>query len=305
MPSFKKMSSFGLQMQVSRISSFLSEKYDELLLGYFTNLTNVTYFNLAGRITRLGKFFPLQLFQQVAPVAAELNAKQEEQKLNQLFAEATKYLTIFSLPIFIYIFAFADLIMTTWVGEGYAVSAYLIRILALGQAVNLLISAPGNSIIPNLGMPKYLMYEGIISLAVNLVLSFILIKYYGIVGAAIGTTLATLISSVYIYITSSKYFKEPSLMFALKMYLKPLVISVFGAAISFILYHFILLRINTPSNRIWGITFLAGSGLLFAGFYLLVLRQAKYLNERDYDNLRRLINIINPFKKKLKGENEN
>jgi len=297
MPSFKKMSVFGLQMQVSRLAGFLSEKYDEMLLGYFSTLNNVTFFNLAGRVSRLGRFFPLQLFQQVAPIAAELNAREEESKLSLLFLEASKYLTIFSLPIFIFIFAFANLIMITWVGDGYFISAHLLRILVLGQIVNLLISAPGNSIIPNLGFPKFLMYEGIINLAINLVVSFLLIKYYGIVGAAIGTTIAIVISSAYLYITSAKYFKEPPFAFMMKTYLKPVIISIVSAAFAFALYHYGLRSLSFTINRPVGVIYLAVCGLIFLCLYALILLRSKYLDEHDYSNLRKLKYILNPFKK--------
>jgi len=296
--SFRSMSTFGLQMQVSRISAFISEKYDEFLLGYFSTLNNVTYFNLANRVTRLGKFFPLQLFQQVAPVAAELNARSDEQKLNELFYEATKYISVFSIPIFIYIFAFADLIITTWMGSGYTTSIYLLRILAIGQIINLLVSAPGNSIIPNLGVPKYLMYESIISLVINLIVSFILIKYYGILGAAIGATVSAFIASFYIFFTSVKYFKESPVSFFLKSYLKPLVICSAGCLISLGLYYLIL-RLNLlTSNRLNGIILIIVTGGIMSLFYIVVLLRTKYLNERDRDNLAKLIKIINPFKKR-------
>jgi O-antigen/teichoic acid export membrane protein len=296
--AFKKMSSFGLQMQVSRISGFLTEKYDELLLGYFSTLNNVTFFNLAGRITRLGKFFPLQLFQQVAPVAAELNAKEESAKLSLLFNQASKYLTIFSLPIFVFIFAFSDLIMVTWVGEGYSMSAYLLRILAAGQVINLMISAPGNSIIPNLGVPKYSMYEGLIGLAINLVLSYVLIKYYGIVGAAIGSTVSTIISAAYIYFTSAKYFSENIVKFSLRTYSKPVIISLFSGAAAYALYAFALVKYQPAHGRAIGIAYMLITGTVFSAIYLLLVFRMNYLDENDRSNLRKLGAILNPLKKK-------
>lgn len=296
--SFKSMGALGLQMQVSRFSGFLTEKYDEFLLGHFTSLGNVTFFNLAGRVTRLGRFFPLQLFSQVAPVAAELNAKDQSDKLTDLFKEAAKYLTIFSLPIFMYIIFFADLIFTTWVGSGYEISVYLLRILAAGQVINLLISAPGNSIIPNLGIPKYLMYEGLISLAINLVLSFLLIKYYGIIGAAIGTTVSTIIASSYIYFTSIKFFRQNDLSFFAAIYLKPILISLAGACLSYFTYWAVMQAKVFPVNRLSGIVFLLLTAGLLSLFYITVLWKTKYLNERDRENLAKLITIINPFKKK-------
>lgn len=296
--TFRSMGSFGLQMQVSRFSAFLSEKYDEFLLGYFSSLGNVTFFNLANRVTRLGKFFPLQLFQQVAPVAAELNANKDEHRLNELFFEATKYLTVFSAPIFLFIFIFAELLITTWLGTGYEMTIYLLRILAIGQLVNLLVSAPGNSIIPNLGVPKYLMYEGIISLAVNLVLSFVLIKYYGIVGAAIGTTAATLIASTYIYITSAQYFKENPFEFLLRSYFKPLLIALTLCITVYAIYYFALPVISLPTGRLSGIILIIFTSGLFFTSYIFILWKSGYLNERDKDNMNKLIKLINPLKKK-------
>lgn len=296
--TFRSMGSFGLQMQVSRFSSFLSEKYDEFLLGYFSSLGNVTFFNLANRVTRLGKFFPLQLFQQVAPVAAELNANKDEHRLSELFFEATKYLTVFSAPIFLYIFVFAELLITTWLGPGYEMTIYLLRILAIGQLVNLLVSAPGNSIIPNLGVPKYLMYEGIISLAVNLVLSFLLIKYYGIVGAAIGTTAATLIASTYIYITSAQYFRENPFKFLLRSYLKPLLIAVTLCVIVYAVFYFLLPVLSLPPGRLSGIMLIVITSGLFLISYIFILCKSGYLNNRDKDNMNKLIKLINPMRKK-------
>jgi len=296
--TFKLMGTFGLQMQVSRFSTFLSEKYDEFLLGYFTTLGNVTYFNLANRVTRLGKFFPLQLFQQVAPVAAELNAKKDENRLSELFFEASKYLAVFSAPIFIYILIFADLIINTWMGPGYEISVYLLRFLALGQLINLLISAPGNSIIPNLGLPKFLMYEGIINLAVNLVLSFLLIKYYGIVGAAIGTTAATIISSLYIYFTSTEYFKENPVKFIFRSLFKPLGISSVLCAVMYVIYYISDKYIIFAQNRITGITLILFTSGIFFLLYIFLLWKSGYLSERDKDNMFKLFRLLVPISKK-------
>lgn len=296
--TFKQMGAFGLQMQVSRFSSFISEKYDEFLLGYFSTLGNVTYFNLANRVTRLGKFFPLQLFQQVAPVAAELKANEDEKKLNELFFEATKYLTVFSAPIFLYIFVFADILITTWMGPGYEITVYLLRILAVGQLVNLLISAPGNSIMPNLGIPKFLMYESLISLAINLVASFLLIKYYGIVGAAIGSTLSAIIASSYIYFTSASHFKENPVKFFFKSYSKPGIIAASGSMLVYLLYYFTSDMLPGRGGRVTGIvSILVTSGLYFAG-YITLLWKSGYLSTRDKDNMNKLLKLINPLNKR-------
>lgn len=297
--ALKKMSGFGAQMQVSKIAGFVSEKYDELLLGYFSVLNNVTYFNLAGRVSRLGRFLPFQLFQQVAPVAAELNTRNEREKLNQLYTDTTKYLTIATLPIFIYIFIFAELIFMSWMGKEYTLAIYLLRILVLGQIVNLTISAPGNAIIPNLGKPKYLMREGLINLGINLIMSFLLIKYFGIVGAALGNTAAIIISSIYIYYTSSEFFEEKKFYFLIKNYFTPILICILCGLVTYSIFYISINNLFAVTNRLNAIVYLIVTGLLFALSYITLLFFSKYLSQRDKNNFFKLINHISFFKIKV------
>lgn len=297
--SLKKMSSFGIQMQVSKIAGFASEKYDEFLLGYFSVLNNVTYFNLAGRVSRLGRFFPLQLFQQVNPVAAELNARNEKDKLLQLFEDTTKYLTIVTLPIFIYIFAYADLILLTWMGSKYELTVHLLRILVLGQIINLTISAPGNAIIPNLGLPKYLMREGMINLLVNLVASYLLIKYLGILGAAIGSTAALIISSIYLFYTTSKFFGVTKLNFLFKNYLRPIFIVIASCLLSYAAYYILNVFYSPAEGRLGGLIYMGITGVILVSGYVIGILYSNYLSQRDKNNFAKIINHFSPFKVKV------
>lgn len=291
----KEMTIFGTQMQISKLANFASEKYDEFLLAYFSVLNNVTYFNVANRIARTGRMVPYQLIPQLAPVASELNAKEDTQKLKLLFADTTKYLTLLSVPVFIFIFIFADLIITTWLGPGYGISAQILRILVIGQLINMTVSAPGNSIIPNLGFPKYQMYEGLIFLGVNLVLSFVLIKFYGILGAAIGNTISTLIASLYTFIVSTKFFKERRGDIINSNYNKPVIAGILSGVLTWAIYWVSNNYIYTFNNRISGIIYILVFITLFIIFYaVIILFLFKYLNQKDKALLSKVILKIIP-----------
>ncbi len=294
--SLKKMSSFGIQMQTSKVASFASEKYDELLLAYFSVLSNVTYFNLGSRVSRLGRFLPFQLIPQVAPIAAELNAKEEKEKINQLYDDATKYLTIISVPIFIFLFVFADTIIFTWMGShDYYISVHILRILTLGQLVNLIFSAPGNSITPNLGVPKFQMYEGIISLIINLLLSYILIKNFGILGAAAGNTTATIISSTYILIVSTKFFGKNIFLLFIEKYLTPLIAGGVSIVITLICSYLTNNYIFKIGGRSSGIASLGINGAVFLFIYFFWLLNSNYTKQRDNIVLAKIITKVLPL----------
>lgn len=291
----KRMSKFGLQMQLSKLASFASDKYDEFLLGYFYILNDVTYYNLGARIARLGRFLPFQLVPQLAPAAAELAAKNETEKLKQLFSDATKFLALFSFPVFLFIFVFSDEIILTWVGNGYEPSVFIIRILVIGQLINMTFSAPGNSIIPNIGIPKYQMFEGIIFLCVNLVLSFVLIKNFGITGAAYGNSTAFVIGSLFVFFTALKFFKISRIKFFISNYLKITVISFATAIVSYIINKLLISQLFTISSRLTGLLLLFINGVIFLASFIFLVKFMKYLDEREIGLIKKFLKV-GPFK---------
>jgi O-antigen/teichoic acid export membrane protein/glycosyltransferase involved in cell wall biosynthesis len=305
MSSLKSMFLFGLQMQVSKLASFSSEKYDEFLLGFFSVMNNVTYFNISGRVSRIGRLLPMQLVPQVAPVAAEFNAKKQNQKLVDLFFDTTKYLILVSFPVFVYTFTFSDLLIGTWMGSGFEISAFILKILVVGQLINMSFSAPGNSITPNIGLPKYQMYEGLILLAINIVLSYILIKMYGIYGAAYGTVISTVISSFYVFGVSAKYFKQKYIKFLYSEYFKPLASVLISALVSFSFYYTGNNFIYPFSGRISGVIYIFITGIIFSLTYILLIANWNYLNERNKKVLIKILAKIFPLKKLAGGKLKN
>lgn len=287
----RKMGKFGLQMQLSKLASFASDKYDEFLLGYFYVLNDVTYYNLGARIARLGRFIPFQLVPQLAPAAAELSARNEVEKLQQLFLDATKFLSLLSFPIFLFVFVFSDEIILTWVGSGYEMSSFIIKILVVGQLINMTFSAPGNSIIPNTGVPKYQMFEGIIFLGVNLVLSFILIKNFRIMGAAYGNSAAFLIGSLFVFFTALRFFKISKLKIFINNYLKIILISFATAITSYIINKLIISHLLIISGRATGLLLLFINGVIFLVFFISLLRLTKYLDKREIELIKKFLKI--------------
>ncbi len=301
--ALKKMTSFGLQMQVSKLASFASDKYDEYLLAFFSAISSVTYYNISSKLVRIGKFLPFQLVPQVAPVAAELNAREEKEKVRELFLDTSKYLTVLALPIFIYIFIFADVMVNTWMGPGFEISAHILRILVIGQLINMIFSAPGNSITPNIGYPKYLMYEGLIFLGFNLILSYLFIKYYGIIGAAIGNSISTAIASLYVFYVSSKFFNKKHFSVLKDVYMKPFISSAVSGVVSFTTLYIISKFIFNLNNRIEGIVTISLTVLIFIMIYGAVIFNINYINEKDKRVLIKILSRALPLRQYIKFRN--
>jgi O-antigen/teichoic acid export membrane protein len=279
-PRFGKMGVFGIQMQISRLASFAAEKYDEFLLGIFTNLANVTFYNVGNKISSYGRIISLQVSAPIAPASAELSAKGETGKLKQLYIDCTKYLNAISIPIFVYMLVFADKIILAWLGSGYEISAVILRILAAGYLFNFIMSAPGNAIIPNTGIPKYQMFEGLIGLSINLLLSYLLIRQYGILGAAIGNLAATIGASSYLFYKSNNFFGTNILRLVKDAIVNPFLSSLLCAFVCYGLY-FLLARFIENSTRAGAIFLVILNISVFSLMYLFLLFKTGFFNERD------------------------
>ncbi len=292
--SVKEMASFGSQMQLSKLAGFASEKYDEFLLAHFTNLSNVSFFNIASRISRTGRLIPFQIIPQIAPVAAGLKANEETSKLQSLFEAASKYLLLVTAPVFVYLFIFSDLVIRSWMGSGFETSALILKVLVIGQLINLTLSAPGNSIIPNTGYPKIQMFEGIINLALNVVISYLLIREYGILGAAIGSVTSTAISSFFVFTKSSGFFKKRILSMLSGIYALPSFAAAIAGAITYLLYHAYSLAYGVPENRTGGILALLFLAIIFFLIFALLVLKFKYLSKNDKVLIARTLSKIIP-----------
>lgn len=300
-----EMSKFGSQMQISKLAGFVSEKYDEFLLAYFSALNNVTNFNVANRIAKTGRLIPFQIIAQVAPVASELSSKNESEKLTELYQDTTKYLNLVTLPVFVFIIIFSDLIITTWLGPGYDLSSRILKILAFGQIINLTFSAPGNSIIPNTGFPKYQMYEGFLYLGINIILSFVLIKYYGILGASVGNSLSLIISSVFIFIVSAKFFKQSKSILLISKYIKPVIVSLVSGIIVWIIYFLSDKFLYPFSGRISGLLYIFILGGIFMLLFSIWIINSEYINSKDKLLIAKVLLKIIPAKFLKNGKRDN
>ncbi|MEO6694816.1 MAG: glycosyltransferase, partial [Ignavibacteria bacterium] len=165
-----------------------------------------------------------------------------------------------------------------------------------GQLINMIISAPGNSIIPNMGIPKFQMREGLINLGINILISFLLIKYYGILGAAVGNVIATLISSAYIYYVSAEFFGQNKFKLFSEKYTKPFLATVTSIIITALIFY-ISDRFFFPFNgRISGIIYLIFLFPLFIIIYTIFIFVSDYLSKKDKILISKIIVKVLPKK---------
>ncbi|MBX2828739.1 MAG: flippase [Flavobacteriaceae bacterium] len=190
-------------MAVSAASFLLMQSLDVLMLTYFTDFETVAYYSVAVKLTLLISIVLSSVNAVIAPKIAEFYAAKSMERLKNTIRRGTQLIFIMTAPVILLLAVFATVILQFF-GEGYEAARVALIILLAGQIINTLCGSIG--VYLNMtGKQRKFQVILISALIINVVLNYILIPKYGMVGAAIATSasmmLWNLVAVIYVYKT--------------------------------------------------------------------------------------------------------
>jgi O-antigen/teichoic acid export membrane protein len=125
------------------------------------------------------------------PLAARLYARGEGAELNRLYWQTAAWTAVLSFPVFALAFAFGTQLAVLLFGERYADSGTVLGALVIGRFVTAAMG-PNGVLLAVYARVRYIVTTNVLAIAVNLVLSVVLIAAFGALGSAIAAS-ATLV----------------------------------------------------------------------------------------------------------------
>ena len=169
------------------ISGIVMTNTDAIILGVFTNSKSIGLYTVAVKIAMLTSFFLQVTNASVAPKIAFLYAESKLDELERMVQKVTMGLSVFGLISMIVFLVFGRSILSVW-GDEFTSAYWILIILSFGQfvsiasgAVNNLLVMTNNEVIVS-KIHVFFMFLAIF-------LGVPLIYYFGIIGAAITTTI--------------------------------------------------------------------------------------------------------------------
>ncbi|UCD94233.1 MAG: oligosaccharide flippase family protein [Candidatus Zixiibacteriota bacterium] len=186
--AFKLLWGYGLYSFLVSVAWLLISNTDNVLIGYFLDTSAVTKYAIAAgfivylRSAVLAVSFPLR------PVISHYDALDKIENIRFIYTQGTKYIYFVTFLIGGGTIFFADSLIHLWMGPGYEQTALILKILVIPAAV-FLPQLVASSVLFGTEKHRYLLYIIIIEGIINLVLSVILVRYYGLLGIAYGTVI--------------------------------------------------------------------------------------------------------------------
>jgi O-antigen/teichoic acid export membrane protein len=269
---WRRMFTFGTQVQVSRVAQMIAFQMDRLLVGYFFSVASVAFYDVAIRVSSAMRTLPLLLTSAIVPAASELDTRENRPALCRLHLLGSKYLVFSSLPLAAFVLLHARQMIFVWVGPGFEPASVVLQLLAVGYFLNL-VSGTASTIAMGMGRPGLEMRYGVVMAILNLGFSLFWIWAIGLYGAALGSALALGCGSIYFVYLFHRLIEQPLGSFV-RLFRAPLAAVILAALLTFLAGGWF--STSGEVSRLYGGMQLVGRLALFAAVYLLSIWRMAY-----------------------------
>jgi O-antigen/teichoic acid export membrane protein len=195
----KALTSIGSKAFVINIALTVLRRTDLVLVAMFMEVKWVTFYSLGRMLIVYTENAVFEITRAYTPRLTELYAKDERSALNELFFSGTRFAGVIAIVAIAGVWSFATYFLALWVGPEYVSGPLTLRsdvvafLLGVADLPRMLQSLSRQLIFAS-GKLTFLMWLTTFEAAVNIVLTIVLVQFYGLAGVAMGTVIPLLIS---------------------------------------------------------------------------------------------------------------
>ncbi|MED3711653.1 oligosaccharide flippase family protein [Peribacillus frigoritolerans] len=203
----KELTNYSIISVSNNVISQITYLIDIFLIGLLIKDPNtVAIYKAATLIPFALNFIPLSIMTFVYPYFAK--NRENVKWLIKTYKILVKYLLLINIFITIILITFAPLIIKLLFGEEYLEGVLVFRLLSLGFFFASTFRIPAGNVLAMVKQVKILFTINIIVGVTNIILDFIMIKYYSMIGAAFTTVLIIGISALSYNVVLWRYFSK-------------------------------------------------------------------------------------------------
>jgi len=183
---YREMLEFSVPLMLSSGMVLVIGQTDTFLLGAFLASGEVGVYNIAFNLQEAGYYFLYPVSFLLPPVITRLQTNERSDEIRRTYQIATKWMSLTTLPLFLLVFLFPEVVINVSFGSEYLAGSTALRVLMLAPLVSVFLGANGKTLVA-LGHNKTNMYVNGVTAALNVSLNLVLIPTIGILGAAIAS----------------------------------------------------------------------------------------------------------------------
>lgn len=191
----RQLFSFSWAIIVMQGAGTVKTRTDEILIAAMLPVAQVTPYALARRTSEAPVLLTYQFSRVILPLAAQLGARNEHDRLRAVFLTGTRLTLAAYLACACALTVMGGPFLAAWVGEEYRSAASILVVLAIAAGIEMA-KWTADQVLQGISKHRPLAFFAILGAVMNLGLSIVLISRLGPIGAAYGTLIATFIEVV-------------------------------------------------------------------------------------------------------------
>ena len=288
----RRMFRFGGWTQATALLNVVIVDAGRFLAASLVSVASVSFYEVGSKLAYISRSLPNYLVDAVSPAAAAADAHEDRTELHRLEITSSLYLLVATTLLAGFVIGACEPIMRVWLGTTYPFVTAITLWLGIGYVMSSSATI-GVTMLRSVGRPDLEAACVGVGAFVNVVATFVLIRAYGIVGAAAGTCAGWVAFAVF-YAAFQRLRPQPA--FGQVTFGSALRIVCVGAACTCALAWFVrcgAIR-DLFASRVPGIGGLCLSGVLYVslfaamGWSLGAFRFDQERIERNVGRLRRL-----------------
>lgn len=181
----KAMTTFGVPVFFATMSSTVYYSADVIILGYFMPIKFVGIYSAGVVLVHSLLYLFSGLETALFPILSASLEKDQAGRESQILVRGYRLLCVVTFPTAIYSFCMAPYMVRFLFGPDYLESVAVARILSM--LVLVWAAMPAGVIFLSTGRPEINARLGVVSAVINVAMNFMLIPFFGIIGAAIAS----------------------------------------------------------------------------------------------------------------------
>jgi O-antigen/teichoic acid export membrane protein len=182
----RRMFHFGGWTQVTVLLNVVIVDAGRFLAASLVSVASVTFYEVGGKLAYISRTLPNYLVDAVSPAAAAADARSDRQDLQRLELTGSLYLVLATTLLAGFVVGACGPIMHVWLGKEYPYVGAITLWLAIGYVASSS-GTVGVTMLRSVGRPDLEAACTGVGAAVNVAATLLLVRPFGIVGAAMGT----------------------------------------------------------------------------------------------------------------------
>jgi len=185
-PTLRQIGAYSGFAFMGALATSIAFQTDSLVITGFIGAAAVTPFALAAGLVDNVRTLVYSATWVLAPTASEMETLGETEPLHAMLIAGSRYSVLLSWPVLAALVIFGGGLLSTWVGEKYRDAALLLTVLAVPTLLSLPQSA-ASSMLYGISRHKGVVTLSLLNALLNLGLSLLWVKRWGLLGVALGT----------------------------------------------------------------------------------------------------------------------